>query len=75
MIQDGTIGTAAGAGLAGILNGANSAQDVYRAARIYNSGSIAPSGDLADGNGSTACYSSDVANRLTGWAHAQSQCS
>jgi len=74
MIQDGAIGTPAGDGLARILNGASSAQDVYRAARIYNSGSVAPSGDLANGNGATACYSSDVANRLTGWVYAPSQC-
>ena len=38
----------------------------YKAARIYNSGSIAASGKLEDGI-ATHCYASDIANRLTGW--------
>lgn len=43
------------------------------AARLYNSGSIAPGGDLGAG-GSTHCYASDIANRLTGWVHAAHAC-
>lgn len=44
-----------------------------QAARIYNSGSIAPSGNLEDGI-ATHCYSSDIANRLTGWVNAATKC-
>lgn len=78
MIQDGAGGTAAGDGLAGTLNQAEGlqrtgAQGFYTAARIYNSGSLDPSGDLGAG-GSTHCYASDVANRLTGWTLAASSC-
>ena len=40
--------------------------DVYKAARIYNSGSLDASGDLAT-NGATPCYASDIANRLIGF--------
>lgn len=39
----------------------------YRAARVYNSGSVDPSGDLGRGV-ATHCYASDVANRLRGWS-------
>lgn len=46
----------------------------YRAARCYNSGSVASSGNLGDGITSTACYASDVANRLVGWATGPSKC-
>jgi len=69
-------GTNDGDGLANCLNNAQST-DVsayYKAARIYNSGSIAGSGDLSDANGATACYASDIANRLTGWVNAPSAC-
>lgn len=38
----------------------------YKAARIYNSGHIAASGNLGDGI-ATHCYASDIANRLVGW--------
>ncbi|KAL2867431.1 LysM peptidoglycan-binding domain-containing protein [Aspergillus lucknowensis] len=76
MIKDGTEGTADGAGLLGCLEEAGGLGDVssyYRAARIYNSGSIAPSGNLGDGI-ATHCYSSDVANRLSGWSTGPSSC-
>ena len=36
----------------------------YIAARLYNSGSVDPSGNLQAGI-ATHCYSSDIANRLT----------
>ena len=42
----------------------------YNALRYYNSGSIAPSGDLSDPKSvGTPHYVSDVANRLHGWAN------
>jgi hypothetical protein len=90
MLLDGVSGTPSGDGLAGIMDqlSSNNAtfnnatfatnctqqQTYYRTARIYNSGSIAPSGNLGDGMGSTNCYVSDIANRLTGWVFAESTC-
>lgn len=71
MVRDGTQGTKFGDGLTQTINKSG---DVYSAARMYNSGSIASSGDLSDGNGATACYVSDIANRLTGWVYAGSSC-
>lgn len=52
---------------------ATTVSQVYRAARIYNSGRVDPSGDLGKGI-ATHCYASDVANRLTGRVHAKSTC-
>ena len=77
MILDGAGGTESGDGLAGILNDleGNDSQAYYRAARQYNSGSIAPDGCLDKGEKSTNCYASDIANRLTGWVWAESTCS
>lgn len=68
-------GTETGDGLANCLNEANAtgAEAFYRAARIYNSGSVDASGDLGVGVG-TPCYASDIANRLTGWVSAASSC-
>ena len=71
MVQDGTQGTEHGAGLVQNLNRYG---DPYSASRGYNSGHIAPSGDLSNAAGATACYVSDIANRLTGWVNAQSTC-
>lgn len=65
MIKDGTEGTDKGDGLKQGLTG-DDAEAVYKAARIYNSGSPDASGDLA-ANGATPCYCSDVANRLIGF--------
>jgi hypothetical protein len=78
MITDGTAGTPSGDGLQQVLGeaanrGTSGSQQFYVAARIYNSGSVDPSGDLGAG-GSTHCYSSDIANRLTGWVWAASTC-
>jgi hypothetical protein len=75
MITDGTAGTSDGDGLAQCINqsGLGSDADFYRAARIYNSGSIASSDQLQDGV-ATHCYASDVANRLTGWVFAPHGC-
>lgn len=47
----------------------NPKNDPWVALRLYNSGSVAPSGDLNDGNGATAHYVIEVANRLRGWAN------
>ncbi|KAN0075084.1 hypothetical protein V8E54_007695 [Elaphomyces granulatus] len=66
-----------GDGLIQILDGKGgpsaAAQSFYQTARIYNSGSIAASGNLEDGI-ATHCYASDVANRLLGWASAVTGC-
>jgi len=44
----------------------------YKAARIYNSGSIDPT-NLST-SGSNHCYASDIANRLIGWSAGPSGC-
>ena len=77
MIFDGVGGTPSGDGLAGILNEwaqGNDAQGYYRAARQYNTGSIAADGNLNEGGHSTNCYASDIANRLMGWVWAEKTC-
>jgi len=71
MIQDGTQGTDAGWGL---VDNLNLYGNPYRAMRGYNSGYIPESGDLSEKAGATACYVSDMANRLTGWVRAESKC-
>ncbi|KAK5720130.1 hypothetical protein LTR15_007403 [Elasticomyces elasticus] len=71
MIQDGTQGTANGDGLVQNMNMYGSP---YSAARGYNSGYIPTSGNLSEAAGATACYVSDVANRLTGWVWAENKC-
>lgn len=76
MIQDGTAGTASGDGLQQTLQKAaafgKDATAVYVAARIYNSGSY--HGGALEANAATACYASDIANLLRGFAGAQSPC-
>lgn len=69
MINDGAAGTSSGPGLLQIIKGisGNDASVFYKASRIWNSGSIASSGDLGDGI-AVHCFASDIANRLTGWA-------
>lgn len=81
MVKDGVEGTSQGDGLIQCLKKAKgdgstgSKQDeatyYYRAARLYNSGSPSPDGDLAR-NGATKCYCSDIANRLIGWSDGKS---
>ena len=71
MVQDGTQGTSYGAGLVQNLNLYGNA---YSAARGYNSGYIPKSGNLSEAAGATACYVTDIANRLTGWVRAPSKC-
>ncbi|KAF2843011.1 carbohydrate-binding module family 50 protein [Patellaria atrata CBS 101060] len=75
MIRDGTAGTPAGDGLKQLLGRATGSGDqkFYQAARMYNSGSLDPSGNLGLGV-ATHCYASDVANRLTGWFAGPSGC-
>jgi hypothetical protein len=75
MISEGAgIGLEFGLGQAIEQSGASDVSKYYKAARIYNSGSIAASGNLGDGI-ATHCYSSDIANRLLGWASdAGSEC-
>jgi hypothetical protein len=75
MISQGVAGTSAGPGLQQLITQAGCTDDskYYKAARLYNSGSIAASGDLGQGI-ATHCYSSDVANRLTGWVTAEKTC-
>jgi len=76
MIQDGVGGTAAGDGLKTLLAkaGTSDASQYYKAARMYNSGSIDASGNLGSGI-ATHCYASDIANRLMGWSSGPSSCS
>ncbi|PQE08386.1 glycoside hydrolase protein [Rutstroemia sp. NJR-2017a WRK4] len=86
MIREGTAGTNSGDGLAQTINGKHflhfqataefgvtKSRAFYLAARIYNSGSVDPSGNLEAGY-ATHCYASDIANRLTGWVLATKQC-
>jgi hypothetical protein len=71
MIQDGTQGTDAGWGL---VDNLNLYGNPYKAMRGYNSGYIPASGDLSEAAGATACYVTDMANRLMGWVRAESGC-
>ena len=71
MIQDGTQGTEHGWGL---VDNLNTYGNPYKAMRSYNSGYIPESGNLSEHAGATACYVSDIANRLTGWVRAESTC-
>ncbi|KAM0715170.1 hypothetical protein Q7P37_009635 [Cladosporium fusiforme] len=71
MVQDGVQGTATGDGL---VMGLDYFNNTYSAARYYNSGLIPKSGNLSEAAGATACYVSDLANRLTGWANATTKC-
>ncbi len=81
MIREGTAGTFEGRGMGLVMalregTEGGMVDDVgryYRAARIYNSGSIDPSGDLGKGV-ATHCYASDIANRLRGWSLADDGC-
>lgn len=77
MILDGASGTSAGDGLKQCIEqygGTGDVTNYYKAARCYNSGSIASNGNLGGGI-ATGCYVSDVANRLLGWSTGASDCS
>lgn len=74
MIKDGTEGTASGDGLKQTLSQCTAedlSQRYYQAATIYNSGNLPTN---LDDNTATACYASDIANRLTGWTTAETKC-
>lgn len=81
MVKDGVGGTSQGDGLKQCLEKSRGDENVeedeatpyYRAARLYNSGSPSPDGNLGR-KGSTPCYCSDVANRLLGWTLKDSGC-
>jgi hypothetical protein len=75
MVTDGVDGTATGDGLKQLVAkcAGKGAQTYYEAARMYNSGSVDPSGNLGLGV-ATHCYVSDIANRLTGWSEGVSGC-
>ncbi|KAF6232147.1 hypothetical protein HO173_009530 [Letharia columbiana] len=76
MVREGSAGTNDGDGLAQCINesGKDDVTAFYIAARLYNSGAVDGSGDLCKGI-ATHCYSSDIANRLTGWVEAPHGCS
>ena len=80
MVHEGIFGTVSGDGFQQLAAqqvkaGYSGAQEWYRVARAYNSGSIAASNDLNDGVGSTNCYVMDVANRVTGqWFTGNDMC-
>ncbi|KAJ5267962.1 hypothetical protein N7524_006002 [Penicillium chrysogenum] len=75
MIKDGTAGTSQGDGLKQCYEAqtGGEAAKYYKAARTYNSGSIDSSGNLGQGI-ATHCYSSDIANRVRGWAGDVTEC-
>jgi hypothetical protein len=80
MILEGTAGTPAGDGLANFISTASDlgrpgAVAHYWAAEIYNTGSRTAGSDLGAPKYGTACYSTDIANRLFGWAAPSSPCS
>ncbi|KAG0651158.1 hypothetical protein D0Z07_2591 [Hyphodiscus hymeniophilus] len=89
MVSDGVIGTydgynpqgmgGAGDGLKQCIaqaenGGARDATAIYRAARIYNTGSYHLGEDLSAPKVATLCYASDIANRLTGFHGLESGC-
>lgn len=75
MIHDGVVGTVVGGtSISSALTQAacDDVSKYYKAARIYNSGSV--TGDNLSLGVATHCYASDIANRLTGWTTAASDC-
>lgn len=75
MISDG-VGFTTDWGLKQVVERSGGAQFVssyYKGAVLYNSGVMPPSGNLGQGR-SNACYASDIANRLMGWAADSSPC-
>lgn len=76
MVREGSAGTNDGDGLAQCINqsGKDEVTAFYIAARLYKSGSVDSSGNLCT-TSATKCYSSDIANRLTGWVNAPHGCS
>ncbi|KAJ5718195.1 hypothetical protein N7488_003841 [Penicillium malachiteum] len=76
MIVDGVEGTSSGDGLKALITqegGSTTALSHYKAARCYNSGSVASDGNLGQGD-ATHCYVSDITNRILGWSSGTSDC-
>ncbi|KAF2661919.1 hypothetical protein K491DRAFT_753480 [Lophiostoma macrostomum CBS 122681] len=74
MVSEGAgLGLAFGLTQAITQSNVNDVSKYYKGARIYNSGSIGPGGNLGSGV-ATHCYATDIANRLTGWASGSSSC-
>ena len=74
MVMDGANGTPSGDGLKQCVSQCpveTISQRFYQAAAIYNSGNLPAN---LDDNTATPCYSSDIANRLTGWTTAATKC-
>jgi hypothetical protein len=72
MIFDGVVGPPEdpdNVSLLSMINrsGTGTVADLYRAARMYNSGPNASMENLEDGSDASNSYVADVANRLTGW--------
>lgn len=76
MIKDGTEGTASGDGLSQCIgeSGSSGVDKYYKGARIYNGGINGWDKTNLGAGCCTKCYSSDVANRLTGWHAGASGC-
>lgn len=72
MIYEGVVGASDGPDDVSLLkmitrSGMGTVADLYRAARMYNTGPWASMWNLEDVSSGTASYASDVANRMTGW--------
>jgi hypothetical protein len=75
MIEEGAgVGMEVGLSIGIAATGVSDVSKYYKAARIYNSGSVDSSGNLGAGI-ATHCYASDIANRLLGWVDGGSSCS
>jgi flagellin-like hook-associated protein FlgL len=75
MIEEGAgVGMEVGLSIGIAATGVSDVSKYYKAARIYNSGSVDSSGNLGAGV-ATHCYVSDIANRLLGWVDGGSSCS
>jgi hypothetical protein len=72
MIYEGVVGVSDSTGDVSLLkmimhSGTGSVADLYRAARLYNSGPSVSLWKLEEAGSGTPNYASDIANRMTGW--------
>jgi hypothetical protein len=72
MIYEGVVGTSDNPDDVSLLkmitrSGMGTVADLYRAARMYNTGPSASMWNLEEVSAGTSSYASDVANRMTGW--------
>lgn len=72
MIHDGVVGSSNNPNDVSLLkmikrSGTGTVTDLYRAARMYNSGPGASMSNLERGGAGTNSHACDVANRMTGW--------